>query len=76
MMKRDEKILAMTISKGNFKITFRDSLLMLPHALSTLGAQFEIMTEKGMEPFYVGFDPNNAFYRMDNITHYSSKLAN
>lgn len=80
---RDSKIIKVTISKDNGKITILDSYAMLPDSLEVLGKSFEVETLKSVFPykfslvdnlFYTGKTPNISYYENISMDDYKNLI--
>lgn len=77
ILKKDDRIININIAsrRDNISIDIRDSLLILPASLQKLALQFNTETHKGIEPVYIGSDPNKKQYKMADLSHYNTCVA-
>jgi DNA polymerase elongation subunit (family B) len=77
IMKRENKILSITINKKHISLTIKDSFLLLPSSLKSLCKNFGTSTQKGLEPVLISginIDPESLQYVNSSVNHYNKDI--
>ena len=75
IIKKEDKIISITITHSedkNVKLTFKDSLLLLPSSLDKLSKTFKLEVGKLIQPVYVGKDHDE--YKDSNLAHFKKEV--